>query len=62
MQMQIIDSRLAKVVSWYDKEWGCSIGVEKSIQYLAQLDRIASLLKFLNMSSQNLREHEIEFH
>jgi len=50
MQMQIIDSRLAKVVSWYDKEWGCSIGVEKSIQYLAQLDRIASLLKFLNMS------------
>jgi glyceraldehyde 3-phosphate dehydrogenase len=35
---QVIDGRLAKVVSWYDNEWGYSSRVEELIQRLADLD------------------------
>ncbi|MFN3238592.1 MAG: type I glyceraldehyde-3-phosphate dehydrogenase [Pseudomonadales bacterium] len=35
---QVIDGRLAKVVSWYDNEWGYSSRVEELIQLLADLD------------------------
>lgn len=60
--MQIIDARLAKVVSWSVKERGCSIGVDGLVKHQVKMYRIASLSEFLDISSQNLREHGIEFH
>ncbi|MEQ8953023.1 MAG: type I glyceraldehyde-3-phosphate dehydrogenase [Gammaproteobacteria bacterium] len=38
---QVIDNRLAKVVSWYDNEWGYSTRVEELIGTLARLDGLA---------------------
>lgn len=35
---QVLDSRMAKVVSWYDNEWGYSTRVEELIGRLAQMD------------------------
>jgi len=35
---QIIDSRLVKVISWYDNEWGYSTRVEELIERLAHMD------------------------
>ncbi len=35
---QVIDGRLAKVVSWYDNEWGYSSRVEELIQRLGEMD------------------------
>ena len=37
---QVIGSRMVKVVSWYDNEWGYSTRVEELIQRLAALDGI----------------------
>jgi len=37
----VMDDRLVKVVSWYDKEWGYSTRVEELIQRLAKMDGIA---------------------
>ncbi len=35
---QVIDSRMAKVVSWYDNEWGYSTRIEELINRLAHMD------------------------
>ena len=35
---QVIDGRLAKVVSWYDNEWGYSSRVADMIGRLAEMD------------------------
>ncbi len=35
---QVMDSRLAKVVSWYDNEWGYSTRMEELIGRLAEMD------------------------
>ncbi len=35
---QVIDSRMAKVISWYDNEWGYSTRIEELIQRLADMD------------------------
>jgi len=35
---QVIDRRMAKVISWYDNEWGYSTRVEELIDRVAQLD------------------------
>lgn len=37
---QVIDGRLAKVVSWYDNEWGYSSRVEELIHRLAEMDKL----------------------
>jgi len=36
---QVIDGRMAKIVSWYDNEWGYSTRIEELINRLAQMDR-----------------------
>ncbi len=38
---QVMDRRMAKVVSWYDNEWGYSTRVEELIATLARLDGLA---------------------
>ena len=35
---QVIDDRLAKVIAWYDNEWGYSSRVEELIVRLAKID------------------------
>ncbi len=35
---QVIDKRMAKVVSWYDNEWGYSTRVEELIQRISAMD------------------------
>ncbi len=35
---QVIDRRMAKVISWYDNEWGYSTRVEEMIDRVAQFD------------------------
>ena len=35
---QVIDSRMAKIISWYDNEWGYSTRVEELITRVAQMD------------------------
>jgi len=35
---QVLDARMAKVVSWYDNEWGYSTRVEELISRLARMD------------------------
>ena len=35
---QVIDARMAKVISWYDNEWGYSTRVEELIVRLAAMD------------------------
>ncbi len=35
---QVIDQRMAKVISWYDNEWGYSTRVEELIERLAGMD------------------------
>ncbi|MBK80778.1 MAG: type I glyceraldehyde-3-phosphate dehydrogenase [Gammaproteobacteria bacterium] len=37
---QVIDGRLAKVVSWYDNEWGYSTRVEELIARVAEMDGV----------------------
>ncbi len=39
---QVIDGRMAKVVSWYDNEWGYSTRVEELINTLARMDELES--------------------
>lgn len=38
---QVIDSTMAKVVSWYDNEWGYSTRVEELINRVAELDGVS---------------------
>jgi len=38
---QVLESRLVKVISWYDNEWGYSTRVEELIGKLAEMDAIA---------------------
>ena len=35
---QVIDGRMAKIISWYDNEWGYSTRVEELITRVAQMD------------------------
>ena len=35
---QVLDKRMAKIVSWYDNEWGYSTRVEELIERLALMD------------------------
>ncbi|MDA1074160.1 MAG: type I glyceraldehyde-3-phosphate dehydrogenase [Proteobacteria bacterium] len=37
---QVIESRMAKVISWYDNEWGYSTRMEELIDRVAQMDRL----------------------
>jgi glyceraldehyde 3-phosphate dehydrogenase len=39
---QVMDGTLAKVVSWYDNEWGYSCRVEDLIHYMAEIDGMTS--------------------
>lgn len=39
---QVIDKRMAKIVSWYDNEWGYSTRVEELIGRLAVMDGLSS--------------------
>jgi glyceraldehyde 3-phosphate dehydrogenase len=37
---QVLDGRMAKVVSWYDNEWGYSTRVEELVGRLAAMDGV----------------------
>ncbi len=41
---QVIDKRLAKVIAWYDNEWGYSSRVEELIVRLSKIDGMSAEL------------------